>query len=62
MVILVTLIVKERFDAPALPEAVAMGMRWSVLGCLWITMGLTVISGTSFFWRHREVLKDAVTR
>ena len=62
IVILVALIVKESVGARPLPEAVAMGMRWSVLGCLWVTMVLTVISGTSFFWRHREVLKDAVSR
>ena len=62
VVILIALIVRESFGEHPLPEAVAMGMRWSVLGCLWVTMVLTVISGTSFFWRHREVLKDAVTR
>ena len=33
-----------------------------VVGCLWVTLLLTVISGTSFFWRHRTVLKEAVSR
>ena len=30
--------------------------------CLWISLILTVVSGTAFFWRHRAILRDAVTR
>lgn len=33
-----------------------------VLGCMWITVILTVISGASFFWRNRAVLIDAAAR
>lgn len=44
-----------------LPEVLLTGMEWLILGCLWVTMLLTVLSGTMFFWRHRTVLKDAVS-
>lgn len=33
-----------------------------VLGCMWITVILTVISGASFFWRNRTVLIDVAAR
>ena len=33
-----------------------------ILGCMWLTVLLTVISGAAFFWRHRAVLREVVTR
>jgi len=33
-----------------------------ILGCMWITVILTVISGASFFWRNRSILLDAAAR
>ena len=32
-------------------------MHQVTLGCLWVAVALTVISGASFFWRHRDVLR-----
>ena len=58
IVILITLIVQERFGETPLGAA----MRWITLGCLWVTMVLTVVSGAVFFWRHRAVLMDAATK
>ena len=43
------------------PGMVRQGIVWAVAWCLWLTMILTVTSGVLFFWRHRHVLKDAVT-
>ena len=40
----------------------AAPMHALILACMWITVGLTVISGASFFWRNRVVLVDAATR
>ena len=61
IVILLVLVLQEALGNAFTPQARAL-MRWVVLGCLWVTMVLTVISGASFFWRHRAVLKDAVNR
>ncbi len=60
--ILVILIVQDLLGRASLSHEVKAAMDWTILGCLWVTMILTVISGTSFFWRHRAVLRDAVGR
>ena len=62
VVILTVLTVQEWMGEEALSAQAITAMEGIVLGCLWIAMVLTVISGTSFFWRHRAVLKDAVSR
>ena len=62
LMILVVLIVQERSQGGSLSRSTAFVMHWTVLGCLWITMVLTVVSGASFFYRHRAVLKDVVSR
>ena len=62
VIILGALIVQELWGREGLSAEVLQGTRWVILGSLWVTMVLTVISGASFFWRHRAVLKDAVTR
>lgn len=36
----------------------AAWMEPVILACMWVTVGLTVISGASFFWRNRSVLRD----
>ena len=61
-IILAALTVQEFPGIQPLPWPVIAGVRWSILSCLWITTGLTVVSGTAFFWRHRAVLKDVVSR
>ena len=61
IVVLLILALQEALGNAFTPQARAL-MQWIVLGCLWVTMVLTVISGASFFWRHREVLKGAVSR
>lgn len=33
-----------------------------ILWSMWVTVGLTVISGASFFWRNRSMLLNAATR
>ena len=63
--ILIVLIVVLLQDLPAaqrLSTASTEAMRWTVLAALWITMLLTLISGISFLWRHRDVLLDATLR
>ena len=62
VVILSALILQEVLGNRRLSPQLAMGLQWTVLGCLWVTMLLTVISGAGFFWQHRAVLKDAVSR
>ena len=62
VVILGVLVIQEFLGRRALSEAAVLAMRWTILGCLWVAMILTVISGASFFWRHRHVLRDAVAR
>ena len=62
IVLFLVLIIQESVGPGALsPIARAMmdGLR---VGCLWVTMLLTLVSGTSFFLRHRTVLKDAISR
>ena len=54
VVVLVALIAQERSTAALWHQV--------IVACMWVTMLLTVISGTTFFWRHRSVLRDAVTR
>ncbi len=60
LVILGVLITHEVLGRHGVSAQAEVLMRWTILGCLWVAMVLTVISGTSFFWRHREVLKGAV--
>ena len=62
VVIFCVLILREWLGRDALSPRTSASLQWAVLACLWITMGLTVISGTSFFWRHRAVLKEAATK
>ena len=62
LVILAALIVRERWGPRGLPASADAAMAWLILGCLWVTTVLTVVSGTMFFWRHRAVLRDAVGR
>lgn len=52
--ILLSLALDESFGLPPESRRLLDGL---VLGCLWVTMILTVASGTMFFWRHREVAK-----
>jgi len=61
-VIFIVLILRELPGAPAFSSAIMNTMRWGIVGCLWVTMLLTVFSGTMFFWRHRHVLREAVGR
>ena len=62
IVILVALTVEELPGRWASSVEMRTAMAWTILGGMWVTTVLTVISGASFFWRHREVLKDAVGR
>jgi CDP-diacylglycerol--glycerol-3-phosphate 3-phosphatidyltransferase len=62
LLILVALLVRELVAEQALPPQAWDAIDWLILACLWITMVLTVASGTTFFWRHRTVLRDVVTQ
>ena len=60
VLILALLLVREvhtgdttRFDA---------WMREMIWWCMWVTVSLTVISGASFFWRNRVVLRHVAGR
>jgi len=61
LVILAVLVVEEAMGSSLTPGTTA-ALRWTMLACLWVTMILTVVSGASFFWRHRALLRDAVSR
>ena len=61
-VILGVLVIREFFGPAAIPDPVSRAMDWVVLGCLWVTMLFTLISGVSFFRRHQAALWDAARR
>ena len=61
-VILSVLLVREFFGPASIPGHVNRAMDWTVLGCLWVTMLFTLISGVSFFRRHQAALWDAAHR
>ena len=56
MVILAVLIVRELPGRAWASGPRAVAIDWVMLGCLWVTVILTVGSGAAFFWRHRTVL------
>lgn len=60
--ILVALVVEELPASQAWATSLAPPLHVAVLGCLWVTVVMTVVSGTAFFWRHSTVLRDAVTK
>lgn len=62
VVILCVMLIREVAGPDGLSEAAESGMDAVVLGLLWVTVILTVVSGASFFWRHRGVLLEAVTK
>lgn len=62
IVLILAILLVEELGAHTLSREAVLAMRWMILGSLWVTMVLTVISGASFFWRHREVLRGAVGR
>lgn len=62
LTVLIVLIIQETPAAQRLSPFAQDVMRWTVLGCVWVTMLLTLMSGVNFFWRHRSVLRDAVSR
>ena len=57
VVILGVLILRELPSAPWRLDRAQALMGGAVLGCLWVAVVLTVISGAAFFWRHRSVLR-----
>jgi len=61
-VVLSVLVIQEFVGTSSVPASMETAMRWVMLGCVWVTMIFTVISGTTFFWRHRVVLMDAVNQ
>ena len=61
LVVIFTVLIVEELPDGASVAARSM-MAWTVLGCLWVTTALTVVSGTSFFRRHWAVLRDALGR
>ena len=60
-VVLAVMLAKE-WVLPGLSPWIVRLLDWTVRGCLWVTLVLTVTSGATFFWRHRTVLRDAVNR
>lgn len=62
VVILVVMVIEELPVGSGRSVQLRETMGQMVLACMWLTTVLTVISGTSFFWRHRAVLRDAITR
>lgn len=62
IVVLGVVWLREGFGPSGWGAGTDMFFRTLILGCMWITVILTVISGASFFWRHRAVLFETVTR
>ncbi len=62
VVILAVLFLKALESEGARLPLTDAAMQWLVLGCLWVTMGLTLISGASFFRRHWAALRHAMGR
>ena len=60
VVMLVVLIVQEGFDPRLLSGQVVWMMHWIVLGCMWITLLFTVISGVTFCTSHWRTLRQAL--
>ena len=58
--LLIALLIQEWPGSVSWPSQVHAAIPTVILGCLWVTVILTVQSGAMFFWRHRAVLKDAV--
>jgi len=56
VVILAALVVRELPAGAQASGTWAAAIDWMILGCLWVTVVLTVVSGAAFFWRHRAVL------
>ena len=61
IVILTALLIHELPVSQGLSLQVQVTIWWGVLVCLWVTVVLTVVSGTLFFWRHRTILRDVVS-
>ena len=60
ILILVVLLLREWVGRGHLDRDFDRWAGWSITIAMWVTVILTLISGASFFWRHRAVLKDAV--
>jgi CDP-diacylglycerol--glycerol-3-phosphate 3-phosphatidyltransferase len=61
LVILLLLLMRERRPAEAL-ESYDVWMSQMILGCMWVTVTLTMWSGGMFFWKNRVALREAVSR
>jgi len=61
-VVLVVILIREYYGAAGVPQAMERHLMDIVLGCMWVTVVLTIVSGASFFWRHRLVLWETVSR
>ena len=61
-VVLVVILIREHYGAAGVPQAMERHLMDIVLGCMWVTVVLTIVSGASFFWRHRLVLWETVSR
>ena len=59
LILLVLLIIREAVAGPS-AATFEHWMSQIIFWSLWVTVILTVISGASFFWRHRTILRDAV--
>ena len=62
IVIFVVVVLLERPEWETFSPSVRLAFATVIAACLWITMILTVTSGALFFWRHRHVLKEAITQ
>jgi CDP-diacylglycerol--glycerol-3-phosphate 3-phosphatidyltransferase len=62
VVILAVLLAREAAGPSGMNVSLDRALSAGILLCLWVTVILTLISGGSFFWRHRTVLWEAVNR
>ena len=62
VVILCVLFIRELAGPAGLPPRVETVLQAAILVLLWLTVILTLVSGASFFYRHRSILRSTVTR
>ena len=62
IVLILSVLVIREVTPGGLAPRVDVALQQLILVSLWIAVLLTLVSGGSFFWRHRGVLRDAISR
>ena len=62
IVLVLGIVVAREALGAGLNPAADHAMMQAIIVAMWVTVGLTVVSGGSFFWRHRAVLRYVIGR